>query len=577
MSWKAPFDEGVTLFKTGKYPEALQRLNQAIINSGECHFILYDTRAAVFEIMDNPKDALKDARTTIKLAPQRWQGYARAARLFQKTHKFDASLKMIGLALSYIKLGDTKRREELLKLQVEITDYQEVVAARERRMQNRMLLLPVEIYNEIFECILEEDNAQIITLLHVCTYWRQVVWGSPGLWRTLVLSKSHTDKKADLWLERSRGRIQELHVLADYDSKCLPCRPKFLEKLNWSYLRVCRILSSRIMKFLNPSLMFQELITLELDSHDVVFPIFRNLNDFSSTKMKSLSFHGIHFNLDHLLRPFPLVNSLSLQKCVVSLTDLTGFFLANPQIESFHSRSNWVQGPMPPTSRSDLNNIPKLEKLITLEAVADPWTSTVLLFDVPSLQILRLSSLTNRHLSACLRHWASTSPKFLTEFSLEGMAVSSSIVLEVLRASLALEVLTLNAIYDTADTIVRVLSGQSPFASSSSEGPLPTLCPRLRHLDVSGCPDVATSSVHALVQQRLELSKVTDEGESTTREKLMVSRLEVLKMDRCPKIDVQWIPWFRQHVPFVTCVFASAPKKQQKGNAQRINGFLWHL
>jgi len=160
--------------------------------------------------------------------------------------------------------------------------------------------------------------------------------------------------------------------------------------------------------------------------------------------------------------------------------------------------------------------------------------------------------------------------RFLTEFSLEGMAVSSSIVLEVLRASLALEVLTLNAIYDTADTIVRVLSGQSPFASSSSEGPLPTLCPRLRHLDVSGCPDVATSSVHALVQQRLELSKVTDEGESTTREKLMVSRLEVLKMDRCPKIDVQWIPWFRQHVPFVTCVFASAPKKQQKGNAQRM-------
>jgi len=28
MSWKTPFDEGVTLFKTGKYPEALQRLSQ---------------------------------------------------------------------------------------------------------------------------------------------------------------------------------------------------------------------------------------------------------------------------------------------------------------------------------------------------------------------------------------------------------------------------------------------------------------------------------------------------------------------------------------------------------------------
>lgn len=102
---------------------------------------------------------------------------------------------MIGLALSCVRLGDTKRREELLKLQVEITNYQEAVVARERRMQNRMLLLPVEIYSEIFEFILEEDNAQIITLLHICTHWRQVVWGSPGLWRTLVLSKSHADKK----------------------------------------------------------------------------------------------------------------------------------------------------------------------------------------------------------------------------------------------------------------------------------------------------------------------------------------------------------------------------------------------
>jgi len=519
--------------------------------------------------MDNPKDALKDARTTIKLAPQRWQGYARAARLFQKIHKFDASLKMIGLALSYIKPGDKKRREELLKLQVEITDYQEAVA-RERRMQDQMLLLPIEIYNEIFECILEEDNAQIITLLHVCTYWRQIVWGSPRLWRTLVLSKSKTDKKADLWLERSRGRIRELHVLSDYDSKYLPCRPRFLEKLDWSYLRVCRFLSSRIMKFLRPSFMFQELISLELNPNDDVLLVFSYQNDFSSTKMKSLSFHGTHLNLDHLLRPFPLVSSLSFQNCAVSSTDLTEFFLANPQIKSFHSHTNRVQSIVLPTSRSDLNNIPKLENLTTLEVVADPWTSTILLFDVPFLQTVRLRSLTDRYLSASLQHWASTSPKFLTEFSLDRVAISSSIVLEVLRASPALEVLTLTAMYDTADTIVKALSDQNPLTSSSSESPLPSLCPRLRHLDVSGCPDVTTSSVYALVQQRLELSKVTGQGQGTTQEKLMASRLEVLKMDQCPKIDVQWIPWFRQHVPFVTCVFASAPKKQQKGIARRM-------
>jgi len=28
MTWKTPFDEGVILFKAGKYHEALQRLNE---------------------------------------------------------------------------------------------------------------------------------------------------------------------------------------------------------------------------------------------------------------------------------------------------------------------------------------------------------------------------------------------------------------------------------------------------------------------------------------------------------------------------------------------------------------------
>lgn len=479
---------------------------------------------------------------------------------------------MIGLALSCVRLGDTKRREELLKLQVEITNYQEAVVARERRMQNRMLLLPVEIYNEIFEFILEEDNAQIITLLHICTHWRQVVWGSPGLWRTLVLSKSHADKKAELWLERSKGRIRELRVLSDYDSKYLPGRPSFLEKLDWSYLRVCGFLSSRIMKFLRPPAMFQELVALELDPNDDVHPVLNNLSDFSSTKMRSLSIHRTHFHLEHLLHPFPLVSSLSFQSCVITLTNLAEFFLANPQIKSFHSHTNRVQSTLLPTSVSP-SDLPKLENLSTLEIVADSWASTMLLFDIPFLQVARFGYLTDPHFSASLRHWASTSPKFLAELKLDHVAIKSSAVLEVLCASPALEVLTLTAMYDTADTIINALSGQRNFAPSLSEGPLPILCPRLRHLDVSGCPDVATSSVHALVEQRLELSGLTSRGESTTQGESMhqkVNRLEVLKMDRCPKIDVQWIPWFRQHVPYVTCIFASAPKKQQKGITRRM-------
>ncbi|KAF5360368.1 hypothetical protein D9756_004910 [Leucocoprinus leucothites] len=578
MNWKRSFEVGVTLFKAGKYSEALEEFNQAVAIGGENHFIVYDTRAAAHEALKNPKAALQDAKMTIKLAPQRWHGYTRAARLFQKTHKFEASLKMIELALSYVKPEDTKRREELLKLKVEVTEHQEAIAARERRMRNHMLKLPVEIYNEIFQYVMDEDYAQIITLLHVCGHWRRVVWGSPGLWYTLVLSKLRADRKADLWLERSHGRIRELHVLSDYNSRDLPGRPSFLDKLDWSYLRVCRILSPNILRFFEPSTMFRELNSLEFDANHVDGP-YSDFNNYSSTGMKSLSLHRTCFQLGQLSIHFPSLSSLCLENCSVLAPEnnILEFFRANPQIESFCFNATQIQGwPQIIFSPSDIENPPTLEGLTDLEIVTEPWPSTILLLDLPSLRTMRLQSLASQQVSDHLHHWASRSPKFLTELSFDRVATSSSRIIEAVYACPTLEVLVLNALFGMSDTIINVLSGQPHIVPLPSEqSRLPCICPRLRHLDVSDCPDVLTSSIHALVKQRLALSASIEGDENavdeeSTQQKVQVNRLEVLKMDGCPMIDIKWIPWFREHVPYVSCVFASASKKQQKNIARRL-------
>ena len=85
---------------------------------GQNLYQLLDTRAAVHEKLGQYKDALKDAKKTIDIAPERWQGYARAARVFLQLNRVESAQKMITLALE--KLKETERYASLLSLQAEI-------------------------------------------------------------------------------------------------------------------------------------------------------------------------------------------------------------------------------------------------------------------------------------------------------------------------------------------------------------------------------------------------------------------------------------------------------------------------
>ncbi|XP_006462569.1 hypothetical protein AGABI2DRAFT_186458 [Agaricus bisporus var. bisporus H97] len=560
MLWKQHFERGTALFKQGKFPEALEQFNQALANGGEKQYILYDSRAAVYTNLDKPKDALHDAKTTISLAPQRWHGYARAARLFMKTHKLDASLTMVDRALACIKPEDLTRHGELSKLRQEIANTQRVLAERAKAMRSYITQMPVEIYVEIFQMVLTDNYARIITLLQICAFWRQVIWEAPSLWHTLVLSKARPEKKASLWLERAGKRIRELHVL---DSYCPIGKPSFLDDIDWSYLRVCRIHSLNIETYIDPRLMFSQLKDLEISAGR------DNGGEylFSLPELKSLSIHRAKFYSLTPRQSYTCLASLYLEKCTLDGDSHEPFFnslVHNSQLELLHL-DNCYLAPRNTVLHIWENDYPVFQSLKTLEMIATVGASQILQCSFPALQKLLLESFVDTRITAFL---SSEFPS-LTDISLKKVPLDQTTLDTILGSARTLETITLNGIY--ANPTINFL------VKEDQPGGLPCLCPRLRYLDVSNCPDMQTSTLHALIQQRLRLSTIEggtdDEAEGgSAATAATVNKLEVLKMNGCPEIDSRWLPWFREHVAEVSCIYNSSRGQKQRHSAKRING-----
>ncbi|KAF6757415.1 hypothetical protein DFP72DRAFT_233645 [Ephemerocybe angulata] len=209
MSWKREFSTAVKHFRTGDLELALESFNQAIDNGAKKEYAVYDSRSAVLEKLGRRKDALKDAKTTIELAPAQWQGYARAAKLFLQMRKFDSATKMIDAALKRLKGDETKRRDELSTLKNDIAVAEEDYI---RRTTNHWTHLQFELFADIAQMLVDEDIKHLIPLSHVCKDWRRVVEDRPGLWSTLVIGRARPWAKAERWIKHSKGVIHSLTV-----------------------------------------------------------------------------------------------------------------------------------------------------------------------------------------------------------------------------------------------------------------------------------------------------------------------------------------------------------------------------
>ena len=181
----------------------------SVDRGGQNLYQILDTRAAVYSRLGQYRKSLNDAKKTIQIAPERWQGYTRAECVFLQLNLVEPAQMM---ALERSNETETERRASIVSLQEEIQNLQNALDVRRKRFTDHISQLPIEVFGEIAKILVEDDHTALTPLLHVCKRWRTVIENTPPLWSKLVLTSWRPKPKAAMWLERTNGKMKELVV-----------------------------------------------------------------------------------------------------------------------------------------------------------------------------------------------------------------------------------------------------------------------------------------------------------------------------------------------------------------------------
>ncbi|KAL0580631.1 hypothetical protein V5O48_001361 [Marasmius crinis-equi] len=535
MDWKPAFRKAVESFKTSKFDEALEFLNrvgQAVENGGGEQYVVLDSRSAVYSKLGEMRLALLDAKKVIQLAPTRWQGYSRAARLFLEVERFEEARKMADAALSRLPPEDTKARSSLVSLIGEIKETR-------RRVTCHMANLPYDLLIEIFRYLVDYDALNILLVSRISKQLRNVALISPSLWGTLVLTNKSPVRKSSWWIERSKGRIRELclrRTLSDDGKWTL----ENLEGIQWSGVRILRLEDFDLVDYLRKREDVEGVLPSleEIDIKDKLLDSSRDpfIAQFAS-QVRRLTLEGSYVAI-----PKMSTNSLThltLRRVTpCRATELLNLLSANPQLQELYLEGSFTFQPhTAPASKIFLLN------LTTLEACCQPQLFRFLF--LPALEVFRFRRSTD--INIIINSLVASSTTSLTEISIVSCAVSTPLILQLLGMNPLLTTLVLNHLASTSNAVVEAL------VAPSQTSPL---CPALTHLDVSYCPDVGTGPLSRLVKNR---RAVADEETPSTSEtsSQRPAALQTIRVDGCPGIDPDFLPWFRQRVPSFSCVYMS--------------------
>ena len=580
-TFRAIFGTALRFYQAGQYDAALESFNEVCLNFDIAQatnlqrtknykallcsnptntYLVYDSRAAVFAKLGQNYKALEDARATIRVAPERWQGYARAARLFLKCNRIDASMTMVSMALDRLGEENTERRETLLSLQADIRNAQKQT---ESRRSDQFRKLPVEIFGEIAGMVVQQDPTLLLPLSHVSKQWRYVVRNHSALWSVLVLSRRRPKEKATFWVERSKGAIRELRV----HQSALDTRGwsgDGLQRLKWEDLRICKIPKWDIMAYLrsiSKPRALSNLEQLEVDDIELKHCLIRDSIFNQDLKLQHLSMSHTQVNLEKLTKYVTNLTCLTL-RYTSSIGELTGLLAANALLESLVL--HYVGEDTVTTTEQFA--MPRLSSLEVRGIAPRP------IFDcyMPALRILRLDSLA-LPLDRVLNKMVNESDIHLEELVLRSCRfVDSQSVILLLQNSPDLRFLEVSNIAYQATSIIEALAASFPTSNPSPtlRGPAdlsvgtPVLCPYLTNIDFSRCPDIRTGSLVRLVKSRLPLDELPScyHQELDARQPPDVKRIVSLVMNCCPLVDADFLSWFRQKVANVDCVYV---KKRQ--------------
>ncbi|KAG5652896.1 hypothetical protein H0H81_003260 [Sphagnurus paluster] len=548
------------------------------VQGGDQQYVIYDSRAAVYEKLGMPKKALRDAKAVITLAPNQWQGYARSARLFLLARKFDASLKMATIAMDRVQPAHNSRRIEIARLRDEILAAQEADERLKRATQNQSEKLPLELLSEIFHLVILSNPSRLIGLIHVCPYWRNVAWHTPSLWQTLVLTTKSPARKLSLWLKRSKGYIRELYLRAGVVSHIDWPFPD-LKTLAWDKLRVCSAISWDMAAYLESqgiiphaleALEMEEAQWARLRAGASLFPLLQTVG------VRSLSFIRSYVSWKDLSTHLTTLTSIKIVGCSQQPDSLLSTLQANPFLETLIVQDNFtVQFP----AEAPLVHLPHLRTL----DFAGSWSSGLLEhITAPAVEVFRVKGSRCSLDTALTLLVSAQSLTNLTHFAVDNCPFTPWALNRVLMHTPSLKSLELVSLAKGANAVIEALAGgplspkgtTAPPVAPASTPNIPLLCPALTDIKVSHSADVRTGPLVRLIRARLPQPPIVidptkpDSGStdqtSASEDGKNCARILSLTIDGCEQIDAAWLTWFRKQVPSVSFVFISKKKAPWK-------------
>lgn len=445
-------------------------------------------------------------------------------------------------ALSHLPAEDVQRRTPLVELRDKALTTQ-AAAEKERLSQvakTSYLLgkLPVETLVEIFTVLIDEDYTWGIKLSHVCGHWRRILIHTPSAWQTLVLSKRRPLRKAKVWKERAKNRIARISVAMSKLDR--PAVFAHLQDLSWDHLSSLHTSAEAFIELdcmlsdISRPHTFSKLDELTLD--EFKSPLGLSCSLFGPDwKLGILRLSGEIYMMDEWWERIRKLKELRLDGSVLRFS--TQVFTTNPSLERLILLCRDLRvNPDDKLSPTSLDNLKTIEcrgvdrPFDVLRAISAPSITHfsmryAISADEPLLHIASRLSLVELHIATC--------------------SLDPSTLPTLLSSTPNLETLRINSIGAVVNEMLHFLTPKTV----DSQHVLP--CRALKHVDVSHCTDLTTSSAYAFVKTRVQ--HASESVVPTER----CAVVESLQVDGCPHIEPDMLPWFRSKIVQFSCVFAT--------------------
>ncbi|KAH8104917.1 hypothetical protein DFH11DRAFT_1519218 [Phellopilus nigrolimitatus] len=571
MTWSDSFKQGIQLFRQGKHEESLNKFNEAILKNSKEKSV-YDSRAAAFEKLDRPVDALRDSKKVIDLAPGSWQGYARSARLFLQIKKPEASLKMAELALERLKGSDEKRRVELDALKQQ--------ALKDLEPPPRFFSkLPVEICSEIFALVAGKSSSNTLALTLVCRGWREIILNMPSLWRRLVLTPKTSGKKVNAWLKRSKGTLSSLEIRNDFNFDARPNILRYASESFWAKLESLKVTLSSETRSVDQALPSGAVAQLQLQALEVnncrqclLYVDDSPLKNLDMTRLSSLVIDWIGTSWKYLL-PCTVLRTLNIQGDWVKPRDIFSVLAQNPLLETLILASVEVspQDPVEISEPIELIHLRHLHLSVT--------RSTNVYFRYlrfPNLEALNIERAGMQFEDRrCLDVLVEQSLPHLTDLRFSQCGLERlDVLVPLLQSAHRLKRFACWRCLETkaVSTVLTALAEQVP-SSYSQEGAetdeRPICCPRLQHLDFTRTADLKAGPIVRLVKAHFPPADVPLQRDSDPSTAIVPPLLQLpiqtLILDDCDAFDSDALTWLRAKVPQVNFKMSQFSKVRIRG------------